>query len=80
MSYRVAYAPFAEEALEKLADPDGFRAAVVRTIGACAHGHGSSQVGGDLDRREVVVAEVILRYVVSAGILTVTVVRLIPEP
>ncbi|MFE7134733.1 hypothetical protein ACFVIM_28120 [Streptomyces sp. NPDC057638] len=80
MSYRVAYAPFAEEALGKLPDPDRFKADVVRTIGANTHGHGSSQVGTDRDRREVVVSEVILRYVVSAGILTVTVVRLIPEP
>ncbi|MFE6885853.1 hypothetical protein [Streptomyces sp. NPDC057702] len=80
MRFRVAYAPAAEQALGKLPDPDRFRAAVARTIGADPYAHDSASVGGDRDRREAVVERVILRYVISAGILTVTVVRLIPEP
>ncbi|MEW1724315.1 hypothetical protein [Streptomyces sp. NPDC093109] len=80
MSYRVAFAPVAEEALGKLPSPAGFRAAVARTLGADPYGHGSTSVAGDKDRREAVVSRVIVRYVISAGILTITVVRLIPEP
>ncbi|GAA1157609.1 hypothetical protein GCM10009654_11980 [Streptomyces hebeiensis] len=80
MKYRIAYAPAAEQALGKLAGPDAFRAAVARTIGAQPYGHGSTQVDGDRDRREAVVSGAIIRYVVSAGILTVTVVRLVPAP
>ncbi|WP_372412351.1 hypothetical protein [Streptomyces luteireticuli] len=50
------------------------------TIGTDPYGQTSSQVGSDRDRREATVSGVILRYMVSAGILTVTVVRLIPPP
>lgn len=80
MRYRVAYAPLAEEALGKLPDPTAFRARVEATIGTDPYGQTSSQVGSDRDRREATVSGVILRYMVSAGILTVTVVRLIPPP
>ncbi|MFE4177472.1 type II toxin-antitoxin system RelE/ParE family toxin [Streptomyces sp. NPDC056909] len=80
MSYRIAFAPVAEEALGKLPSPNRFKTALARTLGADPYGHGSTPVGGDQDRREAVVSQVIVRYVISTGILTITVVRLIPEP
>ncbi|MEU6482814.1 hypothetical protein [Streptomyces sp. NPDC046887] len=80
MKYRVAYAPAAEEALNKLSDPTLFRTRVARSIGADPYGHASCRVGSDKDRREATVSGVILRYVVSSGVLTVTVVRLVGPP
>ncbi|MFK0047785.1 hypothetical protein ACIQU4_27615 [Streptomyces sp. NPDC090741] len=80
MKYRVAYASPASEALNKLPDPADFKVQVQATIGTNPYGHASTQVGPDKDRREATVAGVILRYMVSTGVLTVTVVRLIPPP
>ncbi|MFF1420534.1 hypothetical protein [Streptomyces sp. NPDC058280] len=79
MSYRIVFAPVAEEALGKLASPNHFKTTVARTLGANPYAHGSMPVGGDGDRREAVVSCVIVRYMISAGILTITDVRIIPE-
>ncbi|MFE5857921.1 hypothetical protein ACFQ61_32490 [Streptomyces sp. NPDC056500] len=65
MSYRIAFAPAAAEALGKLASPSSFKAAVTRTLGANTYGHGSTPVGGDRDRREAVVSWVFVRCMVS---------------
>ncbi|MEV0037818.1 hypothetical protein [Streptomyces sp. NPDC050804] len=60
--------------------PNRFKTAVVRTLGTEPYGHGSTPVDSDRERREAVVSGAIVRYVISAGILTVTVVGLVPEP
>ncbi|AYN43262.1 hypothetical protein D9753_35235 [Streptomyces dangxiongensis] len=56
------------------------RFALAGLVYADPYGHGSTSVGGDRDRREATVGHAIVRYIVSNSILTVTVVRLIPEP
>ncbi|MET7305031.1 hypothetical protein [Embleya sp. NPDC005575] len=79
-TYRVAYAPEAARELDKLPRPR--RAAFDRAIDRVAndpYGSGAA-IGGDKDRREATVTEVFIVYLVSASVLTVTVVRAVPEP
>ncbi|MFJ8314030.1 MULTISPECIES: hypothetical protein [unclassified Streptomyces] len=61
-------------------DPRAFKAAMESTLGSDPYGYGSTQVGGDRDRREATVTGVIVRYYVSESVLTVTVVRLVDFP
>ncbi|MGC0415470.1 hypothetical protein [Embleya sp. AB8] len=78
MSYLVQYAGLAEAELAKLsaARQREVRAVVDGSIGRDPYGCGSASVRGDRDRREVAVANVVLRYEVSPGVLVVTVLRL----
>ncbi|GAA2258326.1 hypothetical protein GCM10010145_28350 [Streptomyces ruber] len=78
MSYRVTYAPPADDTLAKMSDGPAFREAMRRTIGSDPYGHGSIGVAGERDRREATVRGAIVLYYVSGSVLTVTVVRLIP--
>lgn len=78
--YRVAYAPEAARELAKL--PPARRTTVERAIDRLAddpYAHGTA-LGGDKDRREATVTDVFIVYLVSASVLTVTVVRAVPEP
>ncbi|MFD4994761.1 hypothetical protein [Streptomyces buecherae] len=77
MSYRITYAPPADDALRKMSGRVAFESAMARTIARDPYGHGSSPVGADRDRREATVAGAIIRYNVSATVLIVTVVRLL---
>ncbi|MCS0635072.1 hypothetical protein NX801_05245 [Streptomyces sp. LP05-1] len=47
----------------------------LRRLAAEPYGLGSTPVKGDPDRREATVGGVVVRYYVSASVLTVTVVR-----
>ncbi len=78
MSYRITYAPPADDALAKMRDAEAFKEAMGRTIGRDPYGCGSSDVRGERDRREATVLGAIVLYYVSGTVLTVTVVRLIP--
>ncbi|MEB3960081.1 hypothetical protein OKJ48_07430 [Streptomyces kunmingensis] len=60
-----------------MANPDGFRAEMARTLSADPYGHGSSSVAGERDRREATIGGAILLYYVSGSVLTVTVVRMV---
>jgi hypothetical protein len=75
--HRLAYAPPADDGLRKMPRRSEFESAMATTIARDPYGHGSTEVGGDRDRRDATVAGAIVRYVVSATVLTVTVVRLI---
>ncbi|SFD74005.1 hypothetical protein [Streptomyces aidingensis] len=77
MTYRIAYAPPADDALRKMTDRATFEAAMAATIAKDPYGHGSTPVARDRDRREATVAGALIRYIVSGTVLTVTVVRLI---
>lgn len=77
MSFRITYAPPADDTLAKMRDADAFRNAMARTIGRDPYGHGSAAVRGERDRREATVLGAIVIYYVSGSVLTVTVVRLI---
>ncbi|MEO3972659.1 hypothetical protein [Streptomyces sp. CAU 1734] len=46
-------------------------------LAADPYGHGSTPIRGDQDRREATVAGVVVRYYVSASVLTVSVVRVV---
>jgi hypothetical protein len=80
VTYRIAYAPPADDTLAKMDGAGTFRTAMERTLGVDPYGHGSTSIGRDADRREATTRGVIVRYYVSGSILTVTVVRLIPGP
>ncbi|MFI6983959.1 hypothetical protein ACIBSV_35810 [Embleya sp. NPDC050154] len=81
MSYRVAYTPDAEVERAHLAPERRKRFDAGMTgMAADPYAHGST-LGGDRDRREATVAGVaFIRYVVSAAVVTVTVVKLVPAP
>ncbi|MFF5011964.1 hypothetical protein [Streptomyces sp. NPDC001165] len=78
MSYRITYAPPADDTLTKMRNADAFREAMAGTIGRDPYGHGSTGVRGERDRREATVFGAIVLYYVSGSVLTVTVVRLVP--
>lgn len=80
MSFRISYAPPADDTLAKMRDGDTFRVEMARTLGRAPYGHGSSAVKSEHDRREATVAGAIVLYYVSRSVLTVTVVRLVPLP
>ncbi|MGW2087987.1 hypothetical protein [Streptomyces sp. NPDC001880] len=80
MSYRISYAPPADDSLAKMRDGERFRAEMARTLGLDPYGHGSSAVKNEHDRREATVAGAIVLYYVSGTVLIVTVVRLVPLP
>ncbi|MER7834571.1 hypothetical protein ABTY98_01340 [Streptomyces sp. NPDC096040] len=79
MTYRIAYAPPADDTLAKTRDAHAFREAMAATVGRDPDGHGSTGVRGERDRREATVLGAIVLYYVSGSILTVTVVRLVPS-
>ncbi|MEU0939329.1 MULTISPECIES: hypothetical protein [unclassified Embleya] len=81
MSYRIAYAPDAEVERTHLSPERRKRFDSGMTAMASApYAHGSA-VGGDRDRRETTVSGVaFIRYIVSATVVTVTVVKLVPAP
>ncbi|MFE7132004.1 hypothetical protein ACFVIM_14185 [Streptomyces sp. NPDC057638] len=82
MSLRVAFTPAAEVERRSLAGER--RKAFDRGMEAIAcnpYGCGSSQVGGDPDRRDATVSNVaFITYLVSQGVLTVTVVKIVALP
>ncbi|NED12480.1 hypothetical protein [Streptomyces sp. SID9124] len=80
MSFRISYAPPADDTLAKMGDGDTFRDRMAETLGVEPYGHGSTAVKGEHDRREATVAGAIVLYYVSGSVLTVTVVRLVPLP
>lgn len=80
MSFRISYAPPADDTLAKMRDGDIFREQMARSLGRAPYGHGSSAVKEEHDRREATVAGAIVLYYVSGSVLTVTVVRLVPLP
>ncbi|PZT75657.1 MULTISPECIES: hypothetical protein [unclassified Streptomyces] len=80
MSFRISFAPPADDTLAKMRDGDAFRDRMAATLGAEPYGHGSTAVKGEHDRREATVAGAIVLYYVSGSVLTVTVVRLVPLP
>ncbi|MFF8957824.1 hypothetical protein [Streptomyces sp. NPDC014894] len=49
----------------------------MRRLAADPYGHGSTPITGDPDRREATVAGAVVRYYVSATVLTVSVVRVV---
>jgi hypothetical protein len=77
LSYRITYAPPADDTLVKMRNADTFRGAMERTIGQDPYGHGSTPVKGERDRCEATILGVIVLYYVSGSVLTVTVVRLV---
>ncbi|MDQ0794873.1 hypothetical protein [Streptomyces sp. B1I3] len=80
MSFRISYAPPADDTLAKMRDGDSFREEMARTVGQDPYGHASSAVKRERDRREATVYGAIVLYYVSGSVLTVTVVRLVPLP
>ncbi|MFC9031758.1 hypothetical protein [Streptomyces arboris] len=80
MSFRISYAPPADDTLAKMRDGQSFRDAMARTLGREPYGHASSAVKSERDRREATVCGAIVLYYVSRSVLTVTVVRLVPLP
>jgi hypothetical protein len=80
LSFRISYAPPADDTLAKMRDGDSFRNAMARTLGRDPYGHASSAVKRERDRREATVSGSIVLYYVSGSVLTVTVVRLVPLP
>jgi hypothetical protein len=78
LSYRVTYAPPADDTLAKMRNGEAFRNAMARTVGQDPYGHGSTAVKGERDRREATILGAIVLYYVSGTVLTVTVVRLVP--
>ncbi|MFF5895569.1 hypothetical protein ACFY8O_06515 [Streptomyces argenteolus] len=80
MSFRISYAPPADDTLAKMRDGDSFRAEMARTLGLDPYGHASTAVKRERDRREATVGGAIVLYYVSGTVLTVTVVRLVPLP
>ncbi|GAA3815968.1 hypothetical protein ACFS5L_02970 [Streptomyces phyllanthi] len=78
MSYRIAYAPPADDTLAKMRNAEAFRDEMARTVGRDPYGHGSTAVRRERDRREATVLGAIVLYYVSGSVLTVTVVRLVP--
>ena len=77
MSYRITYAPSADDTLAKMRNAEAFRGAMTRTIGRDPYGHGSTAVKGERDRREATVLGAIVLYYVSRSVLTVTFVWLV---
>ncbi|MFE4378456.1 hypothetical protein [Streptomyces cyaneofuscatus] len=80
MSFRISYAPPADDTLAKMRDGQSFRDEMARTLGREPYGHASSAVKNERDRREATVSGAIVLYYVSRSVLTVTVVRLVPLP
>ncbi|MEU9762603.1 hypothetical protein [Streptomyces sp. NPDC047985] len=80
MSFRISYAPPADDTLAKMRDSEVFRNEMARTLGRDPYGHGSTAVKSERDRREATVAGAIVLYYVSGSVLIVTVVRLVPLP
>lgn len=80
MSFRISYAPPADDTLAKMRDSWSFRDEMARTLGQEPYGHASSAVKSEEDRREATVSGAIVLYYVSRSVLTVTVVRLVPLP
>ncbi|MFS0697139.1 hypothetical protein [Streptomyces nitrosporeus] len=80
MSFRISYAPPADDTLAKMRDGDSFRREMARTLGRDPYGHASTAVKQERDRREATVSGAIVLYYVSGTVLTVTVVRLVPLP
>ncbi len=77
MSFRISYAPPADDTLAKMRGGESFRDEMARTLGQEPYGHASSAVKSERDRREATVAGAIVLYYVSRS---VTVVRLVPLP
>ncbi|MEU0986005.1 hypothetical protein [Streptomyces sp. NPDC005953] len=78
--YEIAYAPVADTALKHMQSAHQFRTEMLRTLGRDPYGHRSHPVGGEKDRRQAIVAGVIVVYYVAQSVLKVTAVRLIPPP
>lgn len=77
--YRIQYAPQAEASLKAMQQDarGGFERAMAKTLGRDPYGHGSVQLKGDRDYREVTVGGAFVVYYVSAELLVVTAVRIV---
>ncbi len=74
--YRIQYAPPADQARHTMtpAQRAQFDTGMQR-LAADPYGHGSSPLKNEPDRRQAVVADVVIRYYVSPHVLVLTVVR-----
>ncbi|MGC0417615.1 hypothetical protein [Embleya sp. AB8] len=78
MSYRVTWTDAAEHGLEGAppADRAGIRSTVERGLSTDPYGCGSTPVNPrDPDRRDASFGRVVVRYEISGGVTTVTVLR-----
>ncbi|CAL9300268.1 MULTISPECIES: hypothetical protein [unclassified Streptomyces] len=77
--YRLQYAPPADLALDSMdaALRTRFDAGMRTLLVPDPYGSGSVPIGPDEDRREATVSGVVIRYYVSRGVATVTVVRVV---
>ncbi|GAB2908406.1 type II toxin-antitoxin system RelE family toxin [Streptomyces mayteni] len=80
MTYRLSYAPPADDSYKKLGGLKArFDAGMARLL-EDPYGSGSTQAGPGDRRRAAVGGVAIVEYYVSGSILTVTVVRLVARP
>lgn len=77
--YRLQYAPPADLALDSMDTSlrTRFDAGMHGRLAPDPYGSGSVPIGPDEDRREATVSGVVIRYYVSRGVSTVTVVRVV---
>ncbi|AOT60113.1 MULTISPECIES: hypothetical protein [Streptomyces] len=77
--YRLQYAPPADLALDSMgaALRSRFDTGMRTWLVPDPYGYGSVPIGTDDDRREATVSGVVIRYYVSRGVSTVTVVRVV---
>ncbi|MFB7763589.1 type II toxin-antitoxin system RelE family toxin [Streptomyces xiamenensis] len=77
MSYRLQYSNEARDSLRKMtsARRAGFERAI-NQVAADPYQHGIA-LGGDRDRREASLAGTVTVYLISAGVLVVSVVRIV---
>lgn len=77
--YRLQYAPPADLALDSMGASlrTRFDAGMRAQLAPDPYGYGSVPIGTDEDRREATVSGVVIRYYVSRGVATVTVVRVV---
>ncbi|MFX4293610.1 hypothetical protein [Streptomyces bohaiensis] len=78
MTYRIVYAPPADDAHRKMPDATrrGFDSGM-REVAQDPYAAGSQPLDGARDRREATVAGVVIRYFVAPTVVTVTVVRMV---
>jgi mRNA-degrading endonuclease RelE of RelBE toxin-antitoxin system len=79
VTYRIQYAPQAEEARKAM--PRQARArfedTMASTLGKDPYGHGSVDRGGDKDRREATIGGVFVGHFVSRSVMVVTAVQIV---
>lgn len=76
--YRVQYSPTAEDALDAMGEVQRARFETgMRALAAAPYGQDSEAIKGERDYRQAYVPDAIIVYYVSAGVLLVTVVRIV---